>query len=142
VDGAGAAGRGRHELHGRGDPQARGLGRCATIVVIHPDTPLPSAEVRGAVQVEMRKLDPFVVCGATVLGRDDLTGTALRAVASTLQLLNRPTHPERIVGTGQEAVAFVHGLLAKHGKPGEGAPSQDELLVAYEQVIRQVWQTR
>jgi len=116
--------------------QAKAAKRSALIVAVHPDMPLPDASVRDVVTTEMRRLDPYIICGATVLGRDGFLGTAMRAVTSTLQLLTRPSHPEKIVGSGREAAAFVHGILAKQGG---SAPSFDEIAAAYEQVTGQVW---
>lgn len=117
-------------------PQAKALKRCALIVAFHRSTPLPGADVRAVVQAEMKKMDPYLVCGATVLSQEGLAGTAMRAVTSTLQLLSRPTHPEKIVASGKEAAVFVHGVLAKLHPP---APSIEEILAAYEQVTKQTW---
>ncbi len=118
--------------------QAKAAKRCAMIVAIHPDMPLPDSKVREVVQAEMKKLDPYLICGATVLGHGGLLGTAMRAVTSTLQLLTRPSHPERIVGSGREAAAFVHSVLVKQGG---SAPAMEEILTTYEQATRQVWDT-
>lgn len=118
--------------------QAKAAKRCAMIVAVHPETPLPDSSVRDVVQAEMKRLDPYLICGATVLGHGGLLGTAMRAVTSTLQLLARPSHPERIVGSGREAAAFLHGILVKQGGT---APAMDEILATYEQVTRQVWDT-
>lgn len=118
--------------------QAKAAKRCALIVAIHPDMPLPDASVRDVVTAEMKRLDPYIVCGATVLGREGFLGTAMRAMTSTLQLLSRPSHPEKIVGSGREAAAFVHGILAKQGG---SAPSFDTIVAGYEHVTTQVWKT-
>lgn len=115
---------------------ARTLKHCAIVVATHPETPLPDAAVRETIQTEMRKLDPYLVCGATVLTRDGFIGTAMRAVVSTLQLLSRPTHPEKIFGTSREAAAFLHGVLVQRMS---SAPSTADIVAAYDEATRKAW---
>lgn len=115
---------------------ARSSKQCALFIATHPDQPLPTAEVREVIQTEMRKLDPYLLCGATVLMRDGFLGTAMRAVVSTLQLLSRPTHPEKIFATGADAAAFLHGILAQRL---DKAPSTEAITAAYDEVTRKVW---
>lgn len=115
---------------------ARTLKHCAIFVATHPDQPLPDAAVREIIQTEMRKLDPYLACGATVLTRDGFIGTAMRAVVSTLQLLSRPTHPEKIFGTPREAAAFIHGVLAPRM---DSAPSTSDIMAAYDEATRKAW---
>ena len=115
---------------------ARALRQCVLLVAMHPDMPLPDTAQREIIQLEMRKMDPYLVGGATVLTRDGLRGTAIRAVISTVQLLSRPTHPEKIVATPREAAIFLQkAMSAKLDKP----PSTEEILSAYEEATRRAW---
>jgi hypothetical protein len=116
--------------------RAKSLGRCGMVVAVHPTMPLPEEPIRAAIQAEVRKLDPYLVCGATVISRDGLAGTAMRAVTSTLQLLSRPRHPEKIVASGAEAARFLHGELTRHLG---SAPSADDITAAYDEITMQAW---
>jgi hypothetical protein len=118
--------------------RAKSLGRCGQIVAIHPSMPLPGEAIREAIQTEVRKIDPYLVCGATVISRDGLAGTAMRAVTSTLQLLSRPKHPEKIFASGAEAARFVHGELARQV---EGTPDAASIAAAYEEITSHAWST-
>ncbi len=115
---------------------ARSVKQCAMLIGIPPAQPLPTSEVRDAIQTEMRKLDPYMICGATVLTRDGFLGTAMRAVVSTLQLLSRPTHPEKIFGSSREASLFLHETLANRIQK---APSADTIAATYEDLTRKLW---
>lgn len=110
--------------------------QAAIMAVTHPTVPSPDTETRRAIVHEMRKLDPHLLCGATVVTRDGFAGTALRAVVSTLQLLAAPKHPEKVFATTAEAARFVHGVLAKHLAD---APSAAEIAAACDELTRQAW---
>lgn len=110
--------------------------RCGMIVAIHPGMPLPSDAVRKLIQEEVRKLDPLLVAGATVIERGGFGGAAARAVASTMQLVSRPSHPEKIVSSGVEAARFVTTELEKHGAATVAA---DTIARSYEAITREAW---
>lgn len=118
--------------------RAKSLGRCGLVVAVHPMMPLPDEPIREVIQTEVRKLDAYLVCGATVIARDGLVGTAQRAITSTLQLLARPKHPEKVVASGAEAARFVHGELAR--LRGE-APSAGDINAAYDEITALAWST-
>jgi hypothetical protein len=113
--------------------EAEAQQRIGHVIVVHADTPLPDEKVRAAIQREMQRLDPRIVCGATVITREGFAGSAMRAVSSTLQLLSRPTHPEKIVATAREGIEFVRAGLARERL---GAPTLDEAIAAYEEIAR------
>lgn len=116
--------------------RARQLGRCGLLVVTHPDQSIPDDAVRRAVRDEARRLDPHLVCGATVITKEGLAGTATRAITSTLQLLARPTHPEKIVASSREAASF---LVAELTRAGEKAPTADMILEACDKLTGEAW---
>lgn len=116
--------------------RARQLGKCGLLAVVHPDQPVPDDAVRRAVRDEVRKLDPHVVCGATVITKDGLAGAAMRAVTSTLQLLARPSHPERIASSAREAAAF---LVEEMTRAGEKVPPAEVIVEGYEKLTREAW---
>lgn len=116
--------------------RAKALGRCGLLVVIHPDMPLPDDQVRQTILEEVRKLDPYILCGATIISRGGLAGTALRAVVSTLQLLTRTKHPERIFAAIPEAARFLHSELSSKV---EQSPSVEEIVAAYGELTTQAW---
>lgn len=116
--------------------QAKALKQCGLVVALHPEQPLPDGPFRDVIKTEMRKLDPYLLCGATVLLRGGLLGTAMRAVVSTLQLLSRTTHPERIVASGAEAARFVHDVLVRQL---DKAPSEKAIAEGYEELTKRVW---
>ncbi|MFO0589767.1 MAG: hypothetical protein U0441_19665 [Polyangiaceae bacterium] len=116
---------------------ARAQRQCGLFVVLHPDMPLPDAAIRDVIQLEMRKMDPYVLAGATVLTRDGFRGTAMRAIVSTAQLLSRPTHPEKIVSTPKEAAAFLQKTMSQ--KLDRSSPSLEEILAGYEETIKRAW---
>jgi hypothetical protein len=116
--------------------EAKTLGRVAIVVALHTRTPLPDERVRAVIQKQMQRLDPFLCCGATVISREGFAGSALRAVAATLQLLSRPTHPEKIVSTGAEAAAFVCSKLALE-RPS--APAPNVVTDVYTAFTREIW---
>ena len=97
--------------------RAKALGRCALLVRIAPSMALPDEATRESIQVTVRKLDPYLVCGATVIPQEGIAGTAMRAVVSTLQLLSRPKHPEKIFATSKQAAVFLCGELERKGVP-------------------------
>lgn len=85
------------------------------VVGMHPSTPVPSKEVREAIQTEMAKLDPLLLCVATVVSKEGFAGSAMRAMLSTLQLLVRPKHPVKVFATAFEAASFVSLELRRAG---------------------------
>ncbi|MBK8255788.1 MAG: hypothetical protein IPK82_24370 [Polyangiaceae bacterium] len=93
--------------------KAKSLGKCALIVVVSPLMPLPDHDARAVIQAEVQKLDPYVICGATVISDPGLAGSAKRAVVSTMQLITRPRHREKIVGTSMDAGRFVASELLR-----------------------------
>lgn len=119
--------------------RARALKRCALVVAIHPSMPLPGEDVRSIIQEEARKLDPYLVCGVTVITSEGLVGTAMRALVSTLQLLSRPRHPEKVMASGALAVAYVHRELAREHP---GAPTEAALAQAYDAITRDTWKIK
>lgn len=116
--------------------RAKQLGRCALLVVTHPDQSIPDDAVRRTVRDTVKKLDPHLVCGATVITKEGLAGTATRAVTSTLQLLTRPSHPEKIVASSREAASF---LVAELTRAGEKAPTADMVLEACDKLTGEAW---
>jgi len=116
--------------------EASKSGRYGLVVAVHPAASLPDEHVRAAIAQEMRKLDPHLACGATVIARGGFSGAAARAVASTLQLLVRTGHPEKIVSTGLEAARFVAGELAGDQA---GRISVEEIAAAYDELTRDAW---
>ncbi len=98
-----------------GQREAERQGKIAILVVLPPDSPMPTDAVRKRIQEDMRRMDPFVVCGATVIDKAGFRGSALRAVVSTMQLIARPTHPEKVFASAEEAVHFIRGELQRAG---------------------------
>lgn len=115
---------------------ARGLRQAGIVVAMHPDMALPDTAVRDIIQLEMRKMDPYLAVGVTILTRDGLRGTAMRAVISTVQLLSRPTHPEKIVASPRDGILFLQKTLALKV---DKAPSVEEILTVYDEVTRRAW---
>lgn len=115
---------------------ARAQRQCGMVVAMHPDMPLPDADIREVLQLEMRKMDPYIVGGATVLTRDGLRGTAMRAVISTMQLLSRPTHPEKIVSSPKEAAVFLQKTLSQKLSR---SPTVEEIVSNYEEATKRAW---
>lgn len=93
--------------------KAKAMGKCALIVVVSPLMPLPDHDTRVVIQTEVQKLDPYLICGATIISDPGLAGAAKRAVVSTMQLITRPRHREKIVGTSMDAGRFVSAELLR-----------------------------
>ncbi len=111
----------------------QGRGKWAVLVGISAHVPLPGEDVREAVQREMRRLDPYLFCGATVIERAGLGGVAQRSVVSTLQLLTRPKHPEKVFADCDQAAEFI----AEEAKRRELPPLDERKLVrAYLELSR------
>lgn len=102
---------------------------CGLIVGVPPTMGIPSDEIRSLIQIEVRALDPFLSCGATLITRKGLMGIAHRAIVSAMQLVSRPTHPERIFPSTEEAAEFVHKTLLESGGH---APTVSAMVETYE----------
>ena len=95
--------------------EARRQGKVALLVALQYDSPLPSEGVRRKVQRELRKVDPFVICGATVIDKAGFRASTFRAVVAGMQRLSRPKHPE-------QGVEFIRTQLSLAGfAPPEAA---------------------
>lgn len=115
--------------------EARKIGK-AGMLVAHATTPLPKDDVRDAVQRNMARLDPYLCCGATVIAKEGFAGSAIRAVVSTLQILSRPTHPERTFANPEEAASFLVDQMARHHK---NPPSASVIVATYEELTSRAW---
>lgn len=81
--------------------------RAALVVLIHPSTPLPSEDLRETLKAEMQKLLPHLLLGVTLIPSAGFRAAAMRAVVTTLQLVVRPGHKEKVVAGPDEAAAFL-----------------------------------
>ena len=106
------------------------------IVAIHAKTAMPDEDLRAMIQREMPRLDPHVCCGATILARDGFAGAAVRAILSTMQLVTRPSHPEKVVASGDEAARYVAGERAKRGA---SSPSERAIADAFRVLAAEHW---
>ncbi|MEZ4309743.1 MAG: hypothetical protein R3F14_17035 [Polyangiaceae bacterium] len=118
--------------------RARARGGAALIVGLPPGMPLPNPEIRTILIAELSKLGAHTHCGATVIPGEGFARSALRAAVSTLQLLVRVRHPEKIFSTAKEAAQFVHTHLVRLQKE---APPADDLASTFEELTRQYWQS-
>ena len=109
-------------------------GRWGLLVCAPANCPLPSEAVRATIEKGMKKLDPYIVVGATVIERGGFLGSAMRALVSTLQLLVRPQHPERTFASCEPAAAYLHAELTKSQVV---APSVVTMIDAYHQLMKE-----
>ena len=112
--------------------EAERQGKVALLVALSHGAPMPSDTVRNTIQVEMRKLDPFLICGATVIDKAGFRASALRAVVSTMQLISRPKHPEKVFASAAEAVHFIRAELQLAGVE---PPLSTDLLLSYQSIV-------
>ena len=108
--------------------EARRQGKVALLVALQYDSPLPSEGVRRKVQRELRKVDPFVICGATVIDKAGFRGSTFRAVVSGMQRLSRPKHPEQVFAQPEQGVEFIRTQLSL---AGFAPPDASDLLNHY-----------
>lgn len=106
-------------------PVAKAVGerKAAMVVLIPPGMPLPDPTTRDALASEIIKILPYLAAGVSIASERGLRGVAVRAAISTMQLVTRVGHPERVVATIPEAAAFLHAELRKRGS----TPSLAEL---------------
>lgn len=109
--------------------EAERQGKIAFIVALQHDAPMPSEPVRKTIQDGMRKMDPMVICGATIIDKAGFRGSALRAVLSTMQLISQPKHPEKVFASAAEGVVFVRAEIQRAGVQ---PPSVRDLVDTYE----------
>lgn len=117
-----------------------GEGKAGFVALIRDNMPLPAEDARKAIAAEMAKTLPYVVAGVTIIPQAGFRGAAARALVSTLQLIVRVGHPERVVATSREAAGFLFGELAKAHSPPPGAGlSPAALQQAIDTFSKQAW---
>lgn len=98
--------------------------------------PLPDDDLRAVVTAEMSKLNPHLLVGATLVQREGFAGSAVRAVVSTMQLLSRADHPERVFATGEAASKYLARELERAGIK---EPTEAEIAEGWKTLAAEVW---
>lgn len=98
--------------------------------------PVPTEEIRTVITTEMSKLNPHLLVGATLVEREGFAGSAVRAVVSTMQLLSRADHPERVFATGQAASKYLARELERAGIK---EPTEAEIAEGWKTLAAEVW---
>lgn len=98
--------------------------------------PLPDDELRAVLTAEMSKLNPYLFVGATLVEREGFAGSAVRAVVSTIQLLSRADHPERVFATGEAAARYLGRELERAGFK---EPTEAEIADGWRTLAAEIW---
>jgi hypothetical protein len=117
--------------------EAQRQGKVALLVALLYDSPLPSEAVRRQVEAGLRKVDPFVICGATVIDKAGFRASALRAVVAAMQRISLPKHPERVFAQPEQGVEFIRMQLSD---AGFAQPAAADLLHHYRAAVERASQ--
>lgn len=106
------------ESHGR----STGKGKLLEITYLDPDAPMPSAEVREALDAMVPRVSPYYGSVAAIYEGEGFKSAMVRGLLTSFQLLSRAKYPQKTFGDLTECAHWSYrngvelGMVAKDAK--------------------------
>lgn len=93
--------------------QAVGKKRLLEVRIVDHAAPMPSSEVRDALNAMLPRLAPYYASVATLFEGTGFRGAAIRGMLRSFQLLSRGGYPQKIFSGSRECADWIHEYAVK-----------------------------